>query len=40
MKAIFVVGTGRSGTHFTARLLNGFENVYDPLNGKEKSKIL
>ncbi len=40
MRAIFVVGTGRSGTHFTTRLLNDFENTYDPLNGKEDPEIL
>jgi hypothetical protein len=40
LKAIFVVGTGRSGTHFTARLLNGFARAYDPLDGKENPQIL
>lgn len=40
MKAVFIVGTGRSGTHFTARLLNGFENIHDPLEGKEHPEIL
>jgi len=40
MRAIFIVGTGRSGTHFMARLLNGYENVWDPLKGKEKPSIL
>lgn len=40
MDAIFVVGTGRSGTHFTVRLLNGFEHARDPLNGKEAPEIL
>lgn len=40
MKAVFVVGTGRSGTHFTARLLNGFVDAYDPLSGEEDPAIL
>ncbi|NNF25331.1 MAG: hypothetical protein HKN63_11080 [Rhodobacteraceae bacterium] len=40
MKALFVVGTGRSGTHFTVRVLNGFENTYDPMAGRENSGIL
>jgi hypothetical protein len=40
MKAVFVVGTGRSGTHFTVRLLNGFANSHDPLGGNENPKIL
>lgn len=38
--AIFVVGTGRSGTHFTTRVLNGFNNVHDPLGGKEHKSVL
>ncbi len=40
MNAIFVVGTGRSGTHFLARLLAGFENVHDPFHGEESGAIL
>ena len=40
MKSIFVIGTGRSGTHFTVRLLNGFANAHDPLGGKENEQIL
>lgn len=40
MDGIFVVGTGRSGTHFTIRLLSGFENTRDPLGGRENPKIL
>lgn len=40
MNAIFVVGTGRSGTHFTVRLLNGFTNTHDPLGGEENPSIL
>ncbi|WP_146681714.1 hypothetical protein [Thioclava sp. F28-4] len=40
MRAIFVVGTGRSGTHFTTRLLNGFKNINDPQKGREHPRIL
>lgn len=40
MKAVFVVGTGRSGTHFTVRLLNGFSGAHDPLDGKENPRVL
>jgi hypothetical protein len=40
MKAVFVVGTGRSGTHFTVRLLNGFSRAHDPLAGNENHRIL
>jgi hypothetical protein len=40
MNAVFVVGTGRSGTHFTVRLLNGFAHAHDPLNGQENPAIL
>lgn len=40
MKAVFIVGTGRSGTHFTTRLMNGFENIRDPMAGKENNEIL
>lgn len=40
MRAVFVVGTGRSGTHFTIRLMNGFERAIDPLNGEEHASIL
>lgn len=40
MNAIFVVGTGRSGTHFTVRLLNGFAHAHDPLSGEENPRIL
>lgn len=40
MKAVFVVGTGRSGTHFTIRSLLGFENATDPLGGMEDQRIL
>ena len=37
---IFVVGTGRSGTHFVARSLRGFKNTRDPLAGREDSGLL
>ncbi len=40
MNAVFVVGTGRSGTHFTVRLLNGFARAHDPLDGRENQRIL
>ena len=40
MKAIFVIGTGRSGTHFTVRSLRGFQNTFDPLEGDEKLDVL
>lgn len=40
MRAIFIVGTGRSGTHFTTRLLNGFEHTNDPMKGKEDPNLL
>jgi hypothetical protein len=39
VKAIFIVGTGRSGTHFTARLLAGFAHVRDPWNGEESDVV-
>jgi len=38
--AIFIVGTGRSGTHFLCRSLLGFSNVTDLLNGKEDPTLL
>lgn len=40
MDSIFIVGTGRSGTHFTCRALRGFNNIYEPLEGKESEDIL
>lgn len=40
MKGIFIVGTGRSGTHFTVRLMNGFQNAWDPMGGQENPDIL
>ena len=40
LDAVFVVGTGRSGTHFTCRALAGFENISDPLNGHENGNVL
>lgn len=38
-KNIFIVGTGRSGTHFLCRSLRGFSNVDDYQNGKENHDI-
>ena len=38
--AIFIVGTGRSGTHFATRTLRGFSNIWDPHDGKEYPEIL
>ncbi len=40
VQAVFVVGTGRSGTHFTCRALAGFANVTDPLGGIENHDVL
>ena len=40
MRAIFIVGTGRSGTHFLTRILLGYRNIYDTLDGKENSLLL
>jgi len=40
VQAIFVVGTGRSGTHFTCRALAGFANVTDPMDGNENHDVL
>ncbi|MEM8791457.1 MAG: hypothetical protein AAGE80_07555 [Pseudomonadota bacterium] len=40
MRAVFVVGTGRSGTHFLLRSLKGFSKTYDPHNGKEYGPVL
>jgi hypothetical protein len=40
VQAIFVVGTGRSGTHFTCRALAGFANITDPLGGHENHDVL
>lgn len=40
LDAIFIVGTGRSGTHFTCRALSGFANVFDPMEGSEEFSIL
>ena len=39
-RPIFIVGTGRSGTHFTCRCLHGFTHIFDPLSGKEKGDLL
>jgi len=40
MKAVFIVGTGRSGTHFTVRLMDGFLHTRDPLQGNENTEVL
>ena len=40
MNSIFIVGTGRSGTHFLCRTLRGFSNVDDFRDGKENGHIL
>lgn len=40
VQAVFIVGTGRSGTHFTCRALAGFANVTDPLGGNEDHDVL
>lgn len=40
LRGVFIVGTGRSGTHFTARALSGFEHIHDPANGKERPRLL
>lgn len=40
MDALFIIGTGRSGTHFLTRHLSGFKNIHDPQKGKENSKLL
>lgn len=40
VQAVFVVGTGRSGTHFTCRAMAGFANVTDPLGGQENHDVL
>lgn len=40
LDAIFIVGTGRSGTHFLCRSLRGFENIDDFRNGRENLDIL
>lgn len=40
MDSIFIVGTGRSGTHFLTRVLLGFQNLRDPLGGRENSVLL
>ena len=38
--AIFIVGTGRSGTHYSCRCLLDFENVTDYMDGKEDPDLL
>lgn len=35
MDSVFIIGTGRSGTHFTCRSILGFSNAFDPNNGRE-----
>lgn len=40
MKGVYVVGTGRSGTHFSVRLMSGFKNARDPLKGRENPVVL
>jgi hypothetical protein len=40
MKIIFVVGTGRSGTHFTCHCLREFGRVDDFQNGQERGTTL
>lgn len=39
-KSIFIVGTGRSGTHHLCRSLSNFQNINDNRSGKENFKIL
>lgn len=40
LDAIFIVGTGRSGTHFLCRSLRDFENIDDFRNGQENLDVL
>ena len=40
MNAIFIVGSGRSGTNLLARLIGSYENIFDPLGGRENNKLL
>jgi len=40
IKNIFIVGTGRSGTHFLCRSLLDFSNIDDRLNGREDPNLL
>ncbi len=40
LNSIFIVGTGRSGTHFTCRSISGFKNIFDPQTGKENVPVL
>tara|TARA_X000000950_G_scaffold71379_1_gene88517 strand:- start:2879 stop:3652 length:774 start_codon:yes stop_codon:yes gene_type:complete len=39
-KNIWIVGTGRSGTHFLCRSLLCYENIIDYLDGNENKKLL
>lgn len=36
----FIVGTGRSGTHFLARTLNEHPKIMDPYSGNENKRVL
>lgn len=38
--AIFIIGSGRSGTHLLCKSLLGYRNVNDGLDGQENSKVL
>lgn len=40
LDGVFVIGTGRSGTHFLARTLAGYENSWDPNQGHENWPVL
>jgi hypothetical protein len=39
-KSLFIVGTGRSGTHLLCETLDRFENAVDPLRGSENRDLL
>lgn len=39
-KFCFIVGTGRSGTHYLAKLINDHPDIYDPFHGKEHRRLL
>jgi len=40
MDSLFIVGAGRSGTHFACRSLHGFENIFDMFRGEENPSLL